>query len=379
MVQKTKVINIGLPYYDNSSWVGGKNYIDNLLFSIKKLNKKKLNFYFISKKKIKKKNVIYCKYLDTNLGFYRLTTYLRYLSIIFFNKDYFLENFFKKNNIDIISHGVTLGTNSKIKSLTWIPDFQSFSNPKFFPFFQRIKRQLYISFLIKNSHRIVLSSKDAYKNFIKYTNGDKEKITILPFTNKPFKVKKRLPKKVPQKFYLIANQFWKHKNHKILFKAINFLKSKNRKINIVCTGDKFDNRWQEYIHDLTNYIKMNELSDRVFILGKIRKNDLYSLFHYCTALINPSFSEGWNTAVEEAKSIGKRTILSNIKVHIEQDKDGIFFNPNDYKKLSSIMLENWNKNSWIKRKEKNYQKNIKNFGETYLKTLINLVKEKNIK
>ena len=74
-----------------------------------------------------------------------------------------------------------------------------------------------------------------------------------------------------------------------------------------------------------------------------------------------------------------KSILSNIKVHIEQDKDGIFFNPNDYKKLSSIMLENWNKNSWIKRKEKNYQKNIKNFGETYLKTLINLVKEKNIK
>ena len=30
------------------------------------------------------------------------------------------------------------------------------------------------------------------------------------------------------------------------------------------TGDKFDNRWQEYIHDLTNYIKMNELSDIQF-------------------------------------------------------------------------------------------------------------------
>jgi len=241
---------------------------------------------------------------------------------------------------------------------------------------QRLKRRLYISFLITNSHRVVLSSKDAYNNFSKYTNGDKEKITILRFTSKPFKSKKRFYRNIPQKFYLVANQFWKHKNHKILFKAISFLKFNNQKINIVCTGDKFDNRWKKYINYLLNYIKKKKLSDRIFILGKIKRNHLDSLFYQCKALINPSFSEGWNTAVEEAKSIGKKTILSNIKVHIEQDPNAIFFNPKDFKKLSNIMLKNWNKKSWIKRKE-NYQKKINDVGRLYYKTLINLVEENN--
>ena len=35
-------------------------------------------------------------------------------------------------------------------------------------------------------------------------------------------------------------------------------------------------------------------------------------------LINPSKSEGWNSAIEEAKFLNTRVLASNLKVHHEQ-------------------------------------------------------------
>jgi glycosyltransferase involved in cell wall biosynthesis len=45
---------------------------------------------------------------------------------------------------------------------------------------------------------------------------------------------------------------------------------------------------------------------------------VYALLRACTALINPSRSEGWSTTVEEAKSFGVPMILSDLDVHREQ-------------------------------------------------------------
>ena len=52
-------------------------------------------------------------------------------------------------------------------------------------------------------------------------------------------------------------------------------------------------------------------------------------------LINPSKSEGWSSTVEQAKSMGKLVLLSNLPVHKEQNPSrSFFFNPNDYLVLS---------------------------------------------
>lgn len=56
------------------------------------------------------------------------------------------------------------------------------------------------------------------------------------------------------------------------------------------------------------------------------------------SVINPSFFEGWNSTVEECKSIGKNIILSNLNVHLEQDPPGaIFFDPNNAEELADIL------------------------------------------
>jgi glycosyltransferase involved in cell wall biosynthesis len=58
----------------------------------------------------------------------------------------------------------------------------------------------------------------------------------------------------------------------------------------------------------------------------------------CTAIINPSLSEGWSTTVEEAKSLGVPMLLSDLRVHREQAGDGAdYFDPEVAGQLASLM------------------------------------------
>ena len=68
-------------------------------------------------------------------------------------------------------------------------------------------------------------------------------------------------------------------------------------------------------------------------------NDLLSLIAYSIAVINPSKSEGWSSTVEQAKSYGKMVLLSNLKVHKEQNpKRNFFFKTDDVKNLSKKLV-----------------------------------------
>jgi glycosyltransferase involved in cell wall biosynthesis len=88
----------------------------------------------------------------------------------------------------------------------------------------------------------------------------------------------------------------------------------------------------------------------VSFLGLIPYEDVLNLIYFSKALINPSFFEGWSSTVEEAKSIGTLSIISDIPIHREQSpKNVIYFDPNDSVNLAEI-LENilLNGNKYLK-------------------------------
>jgi hypothetical protein len=93
----------------------------------------------------------------------------------------------------------------------------------------------------------------------------------------------------------------------------------------------------------------------------------------CLALINPSRFEGWSSTVEEAKSIGKRVLISNIAVHQEQNPQGArYFDPDDVAGLCSIMQDVWNlpeaPDSELQREAKSQlRKRTLAYGEGYVK------------
>ena len=71
------------------------------------------------------------------------------------------------------------------------------------------------------------------------------------------------------------------------------------------------------------------------VLGSIPDHDLLGLMRNSVAILNPSLFEGWSTSVEEAKSLGKTVLLSDIAVHREQAPDlGVYFHPQDAEDLA---------------------------------------------
>jgi glycosyltransferase involved in cell wall biosynthesis len=63
---------------------------------------------------------------------------------------------------------------------------------------------------------------------------------------------------------------------------------------------------------------------------------------FAVAFINPSYFEGWSTTVEEAKSMGKGVLLSDIPVHREQSPQlGVYFHPDDPEALAAALLDAW--------------------------------------
>ncbi len=47
---------------------------------------------------------------------------------------------------------------------------------------------------------------------------------------------------LPQKFVYLPNQFWKHKDHELLFQAVKSLDSRGVPVTVVCTGYPGDYR-----------------------------------------------------------------------------------------------------------------------------------------
>jgi glycosyltransferase involved in cell wall biosynthesis len=227
---------------------------------------------------------------------------------------------------------------------------------------------------VRHSTIIIVSSKTIYNQFIKfYGKNFLHKVKILKFIPRPIHIKKnggKIKKKLPRNFFYLPNQFWRHKNHFVVLRALNYLKKKNIEVFVVSTGHTYDRRWPNYFNSITNYILKNKLEDNFIILGNIEKKFVNYIYFLSLAVINPSLYEGLSTSVEEAKLLNKKIILSNIATHREQaNSNCFFFNINDYKRLAKIMLLQLNKYKNKIYVNRSCQFDQKAFGNEFMRIL----------
>ena len=382
-----KKINLGFVItFGKNSWLGGNVYLSNLINQIIK-NSKNINPIILTNHKYSKNDLsefkgakIIRSNFFSNTFFSRL---LNKLQIIFLGKDISLESFLMENKIDILSHFFITGRNSKIKSLYWIPDFQEIYNLKYISLKRKILRRLNLIYVIKNSTNIILSSNTVKNDFKKINKiAAKKAIVFKPFFETPKKIKDNGVLKrygIKNKFFILPNQYWKHKNH---FLILNILKdiifSKRNDVQIISTGNFNDSRFPEYKKEILEFIKKNNLSNNYKILGIIPYQDLMDLMHLSIAVINPSKSEGWSSTVEQGKSIGKMILLSNLKVHKEQAPyRNFYFDPNKKNQIKKIIIKLHNEYSYKKeiRHKLIAQKQMNNLRKKFSKNYINYIEK----
>ncbi len=380
------MIRVGFIGAVSKEWMGGLNYFKNLLFALDTIRTKELEiFVFVGKKTDVDIKNMFKKYAtvieDSLFDRKSIKWFFSKIGFNFFKSNFFLEKLLNKYDLEILSHSFTTKIRN-IKTINWIPDFQHIHLPNMFSKEDIEKRNKSFMDIIKHSDAIVVSSNDAMKDLVNFAPSYKSKAKVLHFVSQPhesyYKFDKNNQNKLNEKyklkddFFYIPNQFWKHKNHLIVFKALDQLKREGCEINLVCSGYLRDYRNKNYIKQIKNFILKNDLSRNIKLLGLVDVEDVYGLIKLSKAVINPSIFEGWSSTVEECKSVGKNMILSDIDVHKEQYPSAAFFERNSVESLKNIIKDY--KENHSSNKIEALGTRTKKYAEAYVslsKTIIN--------
>ena len=341
-------IKIGIVFNFNKGWLGGVYYILNIIKSLNYLDDKDKPelIVFYSADLADFIDEIYYPYLKL-VPFKFRSTYKSYILSWIMHKNLFVKDLTDQFPIDVIFPiwDYPLPISHYPKVISWYADFQHKFYPEFFSKLTLIRRELRIRLTLRNATDLVLSSHDAVSHLIKfYRVKDKLNIHILQFASNIDDIAlidfEQLKKKyqLPDKYFMISNQFHKHKNHIVLLEAFSLLKKKGKQYHFVITG-KMENRGNEkYIESIRSLIEKDKLNDAVSLLGLVPRQEQLSMMKYAQAVIQPSLFEGWSTVIEDAKSLQVPVIASNLPIHREQLGDkGRYFNPKDAKELAQII------------------------------------------
>jgi glycosyltransferase involved in cell wall biosynthesis len=230
----------------------------------------------------------------------------------------------------------------------WIPDFQHLRLPELFDPGEIGFRDQFFSAIAQKSSVILLSSESARMDFEEFFPEQAAKARVAHFPSLLWTLDRgddsaTLRKfHLPQKFALVANQFWRHKNHRILPPALELLKRRGIEINLVVTGLPSDYRDPEN-KSLSQFFQESAkegVAGSIHFLGQIPYRDLVAMMRAAALIIQPSFFEGWSTSVEDSKALGRSLVCSDIPVHREQVPDALgFFDPTKPEMLADLLAE----------------------------------------
>lgn len=228
----------------------------------------------------------------------------------------------------------------------WIPDFQHNHLPELFSKEDFNWRQKYFARLAYGTDMVVLSSQaalDDFKNFFDVrcpTHILRFVTSSEPgwFSGDPEKVK--LAYGISSDYLMCCNQFWMHKDHKTLFKALSFLHERGLKIKLICTGAMEDSRHPDYFDSLRDFVQQEGLTEHVLFLGLIPREDQIQLLRGALAVVQPSLFEGWSTVIEDCRLLGKAVFYSDIPVQLEQNPPHSFsFRAGDPEDLARVLQQ----------------------------------------
>ncbi|GAB3176993.1 glycosyltransferase family 4 protein [Telluribacter humicola] len=389
---------VGLIGNGNKSWIAGVQYSQSLIMGNNLLDAdQKMEFHLFLHQDFHQQSdykevqgyLKTIKYFDFYYGkswplAYKSYQFLKKLQKLQFHwpQDR-LQKWFVEQSIDsIFPANELLVKNSPVRQICWVADFQQVHFPEYFSAYDIRYRYRQLKKIAALADVLVVSNEHSRRDAIRLVPEVASKIRVLPFTmwlgkdwNKvdvqPYLAKYNLP----PKFLILPSQWWKHKNHLVVFQALELLlKMGVKDISLVCTGLPSDPRFPSYAQTLRNYITQANLQPYIYELGLIPRQDQVQLMRAAMAVVQPSFFEGWSALVEDCRSLDKTIFLSDIPMHHEhQNRNMIFFDPHSAKDLANKIIQNWSVlNSKVASPNEeglyeNYTNNLKKFTSDFVR------------
>jgi glycosyltransferase involved in cell wall biosynthesis len=353
-------------------WAGGIDFLRIILKGLNQINKHTplVVFVFIPEKKIAKLDhfkVSVKRLINKVLGSQKYSlqlpkpldiegakkTLAQDCDVQFVTYPFHLQNLEKEliqRNIDILLpcfHSVGKGF-----SVPWVGYLYDFQH-KYFPHFfskkeLRLRDNLFSE--MQDAAKVIMVNAQAVKNDVhQFFPQTKANIIALPFCplykGEGAQTKDvPLPEDLPQKYFLISNQFWQHKDHITAIKAMALFHEQYKlaDIHLICTGEMHDYRAPGYIQSIQDLVKELQLEGKIHFLGYITKELQLSIMKNAISLVQPTLFEGGpgGGAVYEALAMGIRVVLSDIPVNKEISRSNcLFFEARNPHSLANKMFE----------------------------------------
>lgn len=213
----------------------------------------------------------------------------------------------------------------RVPWLGYIPDVQHRRLPDMFCVDERERRDRDFAALLGQASAVLVNAADVGQDLRRFYPDARAKILPLPFAacarpewfDGGDDVRVRYGIQGP--FFLCSNQFWKHKNHRLVIAAAALAKGAGAPVRFVFTGDTRDYRHPGYFSELVAEIESAGIGDVVDILGFIPKRDQIRLMLEAEAVVQPSLFEGGpgGGSIYNAIALGRRVVVSDLPVNRE--------------------------------------------------------------
>lgn len=215
--------------------------------------------------------------------------------------------------------------NPGVPFVFWLPDFQYRRLPELFDDAMRRWYDDYYAENVEAARLVVLSSRDAAHDFDAAFPRFASKARVLSFASAPLPgwwerdpATTAAARGLPDRFFVMANQFSSHKNHGVVFEAVRILRDRGVPVVVACTGSPYSFRGEEYPRELAEFRQRHRLEASLPLLGLLPRGEQVAILRKSIAVLQPSRFEGWSTVVEDAKTLGKPILVSDLAVHREQ-------------------------------------------------------------
>ncbi len=255
--------------------------------------------------------------------------------------------------VDVLLPDVEALGSSSLPAIGWIPDFQHLHLGELYSDDQKSLLERAHRRLARCSARMLFSSQDCRRDFEEHFPAFAEKARVASFpsilafeppSGEPAYIFEKYH--LPEKYLLVINQFWRHKNHRIVPEALAVLSSRGLQVPVVMAGLPADyrDRNNDALSETLQAAVCGNVWPHCRILGKVSREDLIALLRTASAVIQPSRFEGWNTTLQDAKAIGCPVMVSDLAVHREQCPHALgYFSPDDPRALADVIAAHWEK------------------------------------
>ncbi len=267
----------------------------------------------------------------------------------------------------------------------YIADFQEKYLPELFDQVTLDYRENNSKKQVQNTRFFIATSQSVKDDLEEYYPGD-YKVFVEPFA--PFAPDTFIncnvdisKYKLPERYFIISNQFWVHKNHITAIRAMRHLLDLGyNDVGLVCTGRMYsDDRDGEYCNEIMNLVNELDLERNIYFVGFIPKMDQIQMIKDAVALIQPSLFEGdpGGCSVYNAYSLLVPSIMANIRVNNEVGDSELIkhFDAKSAEDLADKMKEMLNSSRNISYSvEEHNDRNIHVLADFYLGMIEEVIK-----